>query len=458
MRFFIAFFAAALILGGTAAQATPSRAVALGDLGLYIEDDTNVLRYPGLLGKNTNFVYVDLGGPSGLRSSLTGTQQAELNGGAFLRLTDEIKLGVVASDFAPGVNRVFLRQVANSNASPNADVFNALADDTALRRYDLILGFQASKEFGAGLRVAYGSESETYVPDSKSKTTPADPSKEPGQRLIDRKGQSHLQLAGGVSGALGDAGYYDFALEYGHYGFTYDKNDVYAFVAGGHEIGASARARIILSKFWDLVPQISYRGTFMSLTEDGFIPEFGSASNGEFEPFPNDASRVHERSNHVVDMGVAGVLRANELANLWLAAGVLVQSDKVALRANKIAPMLDEERSTTLYSLPYIRFAVEGTPLEWLQLRVGVEKFAWRASTDVYVNDKEAEKEFSEEASGAVPTDAIGDFQAYVGASFLLKGFQLDLLLDREFFRRGPSIISGAAGNLSGRATLSYRF
>src|SRR5690606_29175592 len=72
MRSLIALIAAVVTLVSAAAQATPSRAVALGGLGLYVEDDTNVLRYPGLLSKYSHFVFIDLGGNSGLQPALTG--------------------------------------------------------------------------------------------------------------------------------------------------------------------------------------------------------------------------------------------------------------------------------------------------------------------------------------------------------------------------------------------------
>lgn len=458
MRFSIVWMAALSLLVASAAWATPSRVIGLGDMALYVDDDTNVLRYPGLLSRNTNFVYIDLGGTTGLRSGLTGIQGGELNGGAFLRLSESFQLGVVASDHASSAGGSFLTQVANAPDAPNKTVFDGLAAESALRRYDVLLGFRASEAFAAGLRVAYGSNSATHVPDSKAKTTPSAPDKEPGPRLRDRKGQSHLQLTGGVSGQVGDATYYDVGVEYGYYGFTYDKNETYAFVAGGHEVRASARARFVLSKFWDLVPQLTYQGTFFDLVEDGVIPAFGSASNDEFAAFPDGASREHGRSRHVVDGGVAGALRASDIATVWLAAGVHVQSTGKVFKANKIAPKRDEESSSTLYSLPYVRAGVEGTPFEWLQLRLGVEKFAWRASTSDYVVDKDAEKDARVENSGAEPIDVTSDFEAYVGASFLLKGFQLDLLLDKEFFKRGPAVLSGSAGDWSGRASLSYRF
>lgn len=460
MRSLIALTAAVVTLVSAAAQATPSRAVALGGLGLYVEDDTNVLRYPGLISKYSHFVFIDLGGNSGLQPALTGIQQGGLNGGAFLRLSDAFNVGLIASDFAPGEQRAFLNQVANAEGSPNQAVFQSFAPEAPLRRYDVIFGYAPSKFFGAGLRLAYGSDSDTYVPDENTKTL-SDP---PGDRLTDRKSQTQFTATAGISGMMGDAGSYDVSIDYGHYGLSYDKNNEFAFLASGNEIGVSARARFIVSRFWDIVPQVSYRGSFFNLAEDGIIPPFGDASNAEFEEFKNpDGSksggvRDHYRSNHTVDVGAAAALRASAKANFWVATGVLYNSRYTWMNANKVAPLKEMDNTRALYSIPYLRFGVEGSPLEWLQLRGGVEKYTWRESVTTYVNDKEPKQQSTVRRSGSLDANAQADFATYVGASFLLQGFQVDLLLDQQFFTRGPAFLSGAAGDIAGRASLSYKF
>lgn len=459
-----------VLLASMPVQATQSRSVALGDMGLYIEDDTNVLRYPGLIGKHTHFFYLDLAGRSGLQPGLTGTQQGGLNGGAFVGLNENFSLGIVASDFSPDAPAAFFNQVAKLSPE-NRTVFQSLAPDAALRRYDLIFGYQANKDFGAGLRLSYGSDSDTFVPDKASKVTPADPATEADKipfRRTDRKSQTQFQMTAGVSGALSDAASFDFAFDYGHFGFDYDKNEDYAFLASGSEIGVAARARVIVSRFWDVVPQVAYRGTFFDLKEDGIVPAFGAASSDEFKAFPNSGIRDHKRSVHTLDAGVAGVMRANEKVNFWAATGILHKSTNARMNAEMAIlqgeNLLDSEDITTLTSLPYVRFAVEGTPLSWLQLRVGVEKFTWRTSSETYrtVNVKQDENEkettTTERTSASPSADAQADFSTYVGASFFLEGFRLDLLLDQEFFKRGPSFLSGSAGDIAGRASLSYRF
>lgn len=465
---------AAVLAAAPVARATSSRAVALGDLGQYIEDDTNVLRYPGLLGRYSHFVYVDLAGPSGLSPALTETQQGGLNGGAYIRLVDGLHLGVVASDFAPGEHAAFLNQVATLNGAPlemadpalagNRAVFSSLAGTGegafggALRRYDVIFAYSQDKYFGAGLRLSYGSNSETFVPDKNMKTNETP---EPGKRTTDYRSLSQFRAQAGISGDTGSVSY-DVALDYNYYGLGYLKNEKEPFIGGGgHGFGANARARFVLSRYWDLIPQVSYKLSSFNLLEDSTVPAFGAEDASVTKRFENDASLLHTRTSHNLDVGAAAALRASKKATFWIATGMQLASTRAYFDADKIGPKFELDVATMMHSLPYIRLAVEGQPLDWLVLRAGLEKFSWRQSTEIYYNNKEPKLQGTVEQSGAVPTTGEtgrADFATYVGASFLLQGFALDLLLDQEFFKRGPAFLSGAQGAIAGRATVSYKF
>lgn len=472
-----ALLVGALVLGATTARATPSRMVGLGDLGRYVEDDSNVLTYPGLLGigksamlsSYTHFVYLDLAGPGGISPTLSETQQGLLNGGAFLRLSDGLNLGLVASDFAPGEQAAFLGQVDANASAVNKGKFAALAPTAPLRRLDLILGYAASKEFGLGLRASYGSASETFTPDLTDKTA------DNKDRLSDTKSQRQLRFGLGVSGTLPDGSAYDAEAHYSYYGLSYTKNEIEPFLGGAASgIGGSARYKFAMTRYWDLIPQVSYHGTvFQQLVEDRSVPAFGATDGERPQKLAGNEKHKHDRSSNQLDVGVAAALHASKLATFWVATGVQYMGVDSAVQVTADGGVNNiDDMSASIYSLPYLKFAFEAAPLDWLRLRAAVEKYSWSGSATIYTKRSAAPAtETTRSVSGACAAGgsmacglgaeapaALPDFGAYVGASALLNGFILDVLLDNNLLKNGPFFITGAGGAFALRASLGMKF
>ena len=80
-------------------------------------------------------------------------QAGGLNGGAFLRLSQGLHLGIATSDFQAGDHTAFLDQVIDNAADGNKTSFEALKDLEPLRRYDALLAYEFSSALAAGLRV-----------------------------------------------------------------------------------------------------------------------------------------------------------------------------------------------------------------------------------------------------------------------------------------------------------------
>lgn len=444
----------ATLLASAPVSATPARVLGLGDLTRYVDDDTSVQLYPAQLARHSNFVFFDLGGPSGVSPSLGETQLGGLNGGAYLKLRDGFHLGVLTSDFAPGEHAAFLRQVARNANSGNEAAFDAFVPQTALRRYDVLAAYEVASFLTAGLRLSYGSTSQSF----NEVNAAGD------ERAADVMGQSHFRASLGASGEVMNTGY-DVSLDYANYGASYLKNGEAPFVGGGgNAFGLNARARVNLSKQWDLVPQVGYRASAFALREDSIVPLFGPDDTRKVERFPEpeehsniNPERVHRRTNHHVDAGAAAVLRPSEKTTFWLALGTqwaFARGLTDVFHDEGLDELRDEV--TQIHSLPYVKFGFEATLLEWLRVRGGAEKFTWAGSTSRSRDDRRDDGVLtSRDDSGNLD---IPDFEAYVGASVLWKGFVLDLLVDREFLRRGPAIVSGAAGNIAMRASLGYQF
>lgn len=459
----------ALVLAAPAARATPARIGAMGDLGRYVEDDTSVLLFPGAISRHTHFVFVDLAGDAGspaLWSSLGDQQElGALNGGAFLRLAEGLQLGLMTSSYAPGELGNYLDTLIGDPAVPgssevnpdNLHAFTGLRALTALRRYDLLLGFSQSEYLGAGLRLSFGSAGRTFVPDQttlRENSTLA--------RDQDSLGTSQFRAQFGLSGSMGDGYTWDVAAEYTHYGLWFEKNREAGVLFSGNGGGLSARGKIFMSSFWDLVPQISYRLVSLIMREDRLMPAFGEGSNGNITNFPGNTNpppqRTHDRLMHDLDLGAAGVLKATPTTRFWVATGVAWRGLAHALDNAGDGANVRTDTFTSTLALPYLKFAVEATPLPWLILRAAAEKYAFQQSTTVSRNVRPDGGVTSIGRSGQPSATELPDFNAYVGASFLISGFSLDLLLDNQFFRRGPAFLSGQNGNLAARASVGYKF
>ncbi len=469
------------------ARATPTRALGLGDMGRYVEDDTNVFTYPGLIaiGRSsmfkayTHLVYVDTGGAGGVSPTLPDVQSQGLNGGAFLRLGDNIDLGLITSDYVATDEKAFIDQVAATADPGNQATFAALSPASALRRYDLMVGYALSDSFGAGLRLSYGSASQDYTPPSGAKLTTTD-GKGQDWTADDNTSQHQFGLTLGASGLLDAGSAWDAGLSYQNFGFSFLKNGTAAFTGGGaNGIELAGRFRFVLSNYWDLIPQVDYKGVFFSqLVEDSTVPAFGAAGTSATEFLPNNAKILHDRQSNSVDVGIAAALRASKFARFWVATGVQYTGIHEGADVQKDAGVdQDMTIDASLYSLPYLKFAFEATPLDWLILRAAVEKYTWSGSVTTYLDNRTANTTATTVLSGACGADgsaacglgAVGadgkpaaaapaDFDAYVGASVLFHGFFVDLLIDNAFFTRGPYFLSGANGNLAARASIGAKF
>jgi hypothetical protein len=462
---------------GTVARATPARVVGLGDIGAYVEDDTNVLQYPSLISKYAHFTYIDIGGANGVQPSLSEIHTAGgLNGGAFLRFGD-FQVGVLTSDFKAAEEGTFLNHVAGmreatSLSGGNAAAIGDLAKKDILRRYDLILGYGSQKDFAAGLRFSFGGFDETVQPPTASKIT--DPSvTDPANNqrnwsLPDKRWLSQLRLAGGVSVNFGGGALLDATIDYTNFSASFTKNGESTFNGGGgNAIGLAARLRLPLSRFWTLIPQVAYRGWFFGMEEKFTMPGFGTADLTRSIPLDEGRETLeHAMNMHTVDFGAAAELKASKVATFWLALGVGIysmgttDSDRDTNGMNKI----DSSHSSGMlvWALPYVKFGTEVIPFEWLHARIGAEKYALAASSSTSdtnnLNDPNATKlpnTISTAQSGSIPGTITtqSDFNVYVGTSFILMpGMSIDLLLLNQIF------LGTFKNGIAGRASLAYKF
>jgi len=463
----------ALLLVSGVARATPSRVVSLGDLGRYMEDDTNVLLYPSLISTYSHFVYVDLGGPNGVQSSLSEIQTGGLNAGAFVRLGEGFQIGVLTSDFAASEESAFLTNVAAHSDMANSASFLQLAQIQPVRRYDIILGYGSPKDFSAGLRISYGGASDTYTPDPSVKAVdPTNMNNHPA-RAFDQQSVSQFRLQGGVSFNFGGGTLLDGAIDYTNFGASYLKNDESTFNGGGgNAIGFALRLRVPITRFWTLIPQITYRGWFFNLGEDWTLPAYGASDPTLSVPLDGGHETLtHGMTQNYLDVGIAGELKANKYATFWLAIGLSINSFNTNdSETDTMAKISTADASSALtWGLPYIKFGTEVTPIEWARLRIGVEKYALAFSANVTNTNNNAEAgtpiTTNTGASGTAPAldptvNALfaqylpqDDFNAYLGASLIpIAGFTVDLLVQNNILE--GSFVKG----LAGRASVAYHF
>jgi len=454
---------AVALLGATTARATPTRVVGLGDLGRYVEDDSNVLQYPGLIGKYSHFAFIDYGGNSGLNSSLPDSAQGNLSAGAFVRATPEFQIGVATSDFAPSEQNSFLGLVAGNANGANAAGFNELTTLGALRRYDLFLGYSLAKDMGLGLRLSYGSTTRTYIPDPNEKTSDMDHP----ERKTDFQAQREFRATLGFSGGYGSDFAYDTSIDFINYGLSDEKNTVATFnKGGGVGIGFSARLQVGLTKSWSLIPQISYRGSFFSLDELFTVPTFGAGDNGTSVNLMDSEKRAHSGSVHQFDLGTVAAWKAGKTLTFWIGPGFHLQKAGYTMALTSANLDQSVDLSMTQYALPYVKFGFELSPLEWLRVRGGAEKYTYSADiTTTNVNNKAMDDEprqITHESSGTGGLGGTGidpavpDFQVYIGASLVTQnGFALDFLVDNAFLKSGLGFFHK---DFAVRAAASYKF
>jgi hypothetical protein len=475
-------FGTVFLLAGIA-RATPARIVGLGDMGEYIEDDTNVLLYPGLIAKYAHFAYIDLGGgqngiQTGPFSTLSEIQVGGgPNGAALVRLGD-FQLGVFTSDYTSSEESIFLSNVAAHSSSTfagNSAAFTALANNNNMRRYDLLLGYGSAKDFAAGLRFSYSGWDQGYTaPEGDILTDPVTGGKT--TRTSDSQSLTQLRLAAGLSFNFGGGTLLDTTLDYTYFGASYLKNGTPTFNGGsGNAIGIAARLRVPISRFWTLIPQVSYRGWFFGLEEKFSLPAFGSGDNTASDPLDKGQETLeHSMNQHYFDFGIAGELKAAKFATFWLAGGFAVAgfgtNDTDVDLNTKLN--IGTTNAGILRSLPYVKFAAELAPFEFWKVRLGAEKYVWELTESQTTSNSANPMEMpalpvsrtssfsgSSQPVPAGNTDPLraylaqSDFNVYTGMSFIIPyGFGVDLLLFNQVLT--GNFLKGWAG----RASVSYKF
>jgi hypothetical protein len=461
MRFkLLPWLVAGVLLASTTARATPTRVLGLGDMGRYVEDDSNVLMYPGLMQKYAHFMYVDFGGPTGLQNSLNDSIAGNLAAGSFVKLTNDLQLGIATSDYSPFEQKSFLSMVSGESAGVNTGAFGDLAALNALRRYDVLVGYTLAKEMGVGLRLSYGSDTKSYTPDLSEKTANPDVSRKNDHQAV-REFRATLGFSGQLSRDFG----LDSAIDFANYGLTYQINEKDAINNySGVGLGANVRARLTLTKWWSLIPSIAYRGAFFSLDEGKTVPAFGTQDNAvEPEDLPGNEFRKHSAGIHNLDIGAVAALKAQKVGTFWIGGGF--QMNRVTYAGDYTGENLDKTRDVRLtqYALPYLKFGFEMQPLDWMKFRAGAEKFAYSNTNYSYDFDNNIEKgqkgryvEHTTSGTGALNPGAK-DFAAYMGASFFTQnGLTFDFLLDNEILKNG---LSGFfTKQFAVRGAVSYKF
>lgn len=445
------------VLAPALALATPTRTTSLGDMNLYLDDDSSVFLFPGQTARWANLFELDLGGVPG--QQLGGLQQTA-GGGAFLHVGKSLVLGAWATDYTSPTMNTFLKTVDAFATAANAGKFSTLGAlggnpgaGASERKYDVFAGYALSEATSVGLQLSYGSDTEHTIPGPNSAGAGKD-------RLDDYYGQTDLRVGAGLSSGTADEGY-DAAVSYQYSGVSYLVDGYSHFTGGsGSTLGLTARYRAKLNERWTLIPALNYSVDVFGLTEDTKLAAFGGKKG---DPLDHNEDRKHSMLDHTVDAGVASRFKANERVSLWAALGAAINyvgasatilTDDTASGLNNVVL-----GASTMTWGPYLRIGLEAQLNDWLVFRGGVRKEALTLTTNTSRDDPKSTQTTNSTSRSDVGLDeGTPSFVGFVGLGVKYGGLVADLLLDPGIFFRGPNFISGAGGPLATRVTLAYAF
>ncbi len=471
------------------AQATVTRVYTLGGMNRFILDDANRFIYPHAISRYSNLFYVDLFGAQPSRSfSAPGSRRQLANqvttggnrlsgqfspmlqafdsadmvpvqfsagGGALFEVFGGLSLGLHLSDHQTNVVPRFLELLSSASASDPRNpgfVEPGRVQGTSNRKLDVFAAYELENLARLGLLISYGDSSFTRTP-FEGEEGPPDQNGEPTQRLRDAFGSSEFGFV--VSGELtvSEALAIEAGVGMNFHGLTYRPNNFSDLLdgGGGLEFRADARARLKLSKEWELVPAVSFRTLNVS----------GSNLGNYNTLLPFEGEDLREVINvafgeTLIDVGVAAHLSPVERIDFWVAVGFqhFDYFEELAANEPSSGPPTDLFRfRDTLLALPYLRLAIEARVFDWLDFRAGLVKFVQDFSTTRRAENS-GDPSLEESRSQDAPF-----FDYFLGLKAHHEGFFLDFQVNPSFFRSGPDFLSGAGGNdLFVNASLGYTF
>lgn len=490
---------AALIAGlaPTSASATGTRAWNLGVMNRYILDDANRWLYPHAITKYGSLFYIELYGlgdsiaataPTSMRSrDATGNMlaaadivpvQGTAGGGAIISLTDDLFISFHLSDYENPAIRAFLAQmVAAGNivaGDPNSFGWvssgrmpNPITE--ANRKWDIFIAYNLADMVNLGLQFSIGSSNYGYTPNA-SDANILQGNRDELRRDIDSLGSSEFRflLSGGIE--LNDALAIDAAFGMAFHGITYLPNNRVDLLdgGGGLEIQADVRAMIGITEWWELIPAISIRTVGLSATDRanfGSGLDFDISDNSEAGRETTNITDI-KTSSFILDMGVAGHFKPNDIVQFWGAMGFQLQKrafqyehfiadNPGSFPRNDPANTLEYLRDSQSYTaLPYLRLALEARVFSWLDFRGGVVKYMRGDSVrHEQINDQDTNENQDNDFQDDMPF-----FDYFVGIGAHYEGFFLDMQLDPLWFKRGPDFLSGSGANMFVNGSLGYRY
>jgi hypothetical protein len=256
----------------------------------------------------------------------------------------------------------------------------------------------------------------------------------------------------------------------GFHGITYRPNQRNDLLdgGGGLDLQLDLRAMLGVSEWWEIVPAVSIRTLSLSAADLGDFATGLSFNRSDSDIANREFTNVTDISvsQFLLDIGVAGHFKPNDIVQFWGAMGFQMQRRSFQYDhfnqdnpgtynrsdpANTLEYLRDSQAFT---ALPYVRLALEARVFSWLDFRGGVVKYL-RGDTNRH------EQEDLQDTNQNQDNDYYDDqpfFDYFVGCAVHYEGFFLDMQIDPLWFRRGPDFLSGSGGNMFINGSLGYRY
>ncbi len=283
--------------------------------------------------------------------------------------------------------------------------------------YDLFYGVHFNA-FSLGFRAQHGNGVESL----SGYTGPAETNN--FERSI-----SVSSFTAGLSLPIVNWGILDAALTYQMTGF---KNE-----AGGIKISEpedynsiSLDSRFIYSwgESYALIPFISYLQN--------------SAGQKVYQTAPDYYTEIRTENTLLFGLG----FNYKPYKNFLIIGGLNFLQNQIKNEVSQPGNITRTNRNNELY-FPFIQLGCEAQLRNWLLLRMGMQKLIGNQKAEyIYMNDV-LKSEISRAAFGVS-----------IGIGFKFKDFTLDTMLDQDYLRRGPYILSGEKGRMFPRVTATYAF
>lgn len=243
------------------------------------------------------------------------------------------------------------------------------------------------------------------------------------------KSISASSLTAGISLPIVNIGVLDAALTYQ---MTQFKNE-----AGGLKISEpedynliSLESRFIYSwgESYALIPYVSYKRN--------------SSGQKVYQTEPNYYTEIRLENTVLLGLG----FNYKPYRNLLIIGGLNFLQTQLKNEVSQPEAITRINRNNELY-FPFIQLGFEAQLRNWFLMRMGMQKLIGNQKAEyVYMNDV-LKTEISRAAFGIS-----------IGIGFKFKDFTLDTMLDQDFLRRGPFILSGEDGRMFPRVTATYAF